>query len=204
MKEMVYRATRSNDAEILLAGKIKWHQFYIVSYGTHPCAYVRTDLSPELNDVISVHGGIPFSRNERPEFAVKGHYIGWDYMHAGDYIGEFMLDLIPESELAEYKRYTTEEILEEVKSVIDQVVALEESNGKYKIDSNTSDKVTIELGRWDVAEMLDVIQRALRADIREYCSESEEYYKRYHSCNLSADVQFYMHIKAILRAIDVC
>lgn len=43
VKAMVYRK-ESGNREILHRGEYKGHQFYIVSYQTHPCCYVKTDM----------------------------------------------------------------------------------------------------------------------------------------------------------------
>ena len=50
----------------------------------------------------------------------KGWFIGWDYAHFGDYIdcGDAALNnMFPND-----KKWTTEEIVEECKNVIDQIV----------------------------------------------------------------------------------
>ena len=50
-------------------------------------------------------------------------FIGWDYAHCGDYCGyeEYM----PESIITYGKKWTTEEIIEECKNAIDQIIDFE-------------------------------------------------------------------------------
>lgn len=56
-------------------------------------------------------------------FTRDGYYIGWDYNHYGDYsVSMALLGMLGE------KRWTTEEIFEEVVSVIKQLRECE-SNG---------------------------------------------------------------------------
>jgi len=97
----------------LLENKYKGVKFRIVSYGTHPCAYVDlpeghkyVDMEPD-NIPVNCHGGLTYK---------KGNTIGWDYGHFGDYFGgNFTLFSVA-------KRWTTLEIYTEVKNVIDQVL----------------------------------------------------------------------------------
>lgn len=46
MKQMIYTLNRKNKGEILATGTYKNFKYYVVSYGTHPCAYV--DVSNTL------------------------------------------------------------------------------------------------------------------------------------------------------------
>ena len=122
MKEMIYRPDR--EIEILDEGIIDGRQYYILSFGTHPCAYVKV-TEEELKDKagfedwdIDCHGGVTFC-SSMPTINADGTYVGWDYGHCDDYSG---MDLIyPEFCRAGGKKWTTEEILEEVKDVIRQL-----------------------------------------------------------------------------------
>lgn len=115
MKEMVYWPRRTA-REILHSGKIKGYQFYIVSYGTHPCAYVKAEVPRYQEDKIECNGGITYSGNAFKEFDVKGKYIGWDYAHCWDFAGY--------DPKMGGKIHTTEEIMEDVKKVISQLISL--------------------------------------------------------------------------------
>ena len=129
MKEMVYKNYMENGQEvieILDEGIYKDFHYAIVSYGTHPCAYVEIPKGHELYDVsdedelvdIDCHYGItyvsktglikPSNKNHR-----DGHWIGWDYAHYMDYI--FGICHCG-------KKWTTKEIFEDVKNVIEQLI----------------------------------------------------------------------------------
>lgn len=134
MKEMVYRSAIENKHQfndMLDEGTYKNFHYAIVSYGTHPCAYVEIPEGHELYDVsdedelvdIDCHCGItyvsktglirPSNKNHR-----DGHWIGWDYAHFGDYI------CLPTNfEIwNDDKKWTTKEIFEDVKNVIEQLI----------------------------------------------------------------------------------
>lgn len=123
MREMVYSANRIK--EVLHSGEYKGYKFCILNLGTHPTAYVECKLEnchhydDKRLDNIRVHGGFTY-------FGVgfwdnENNYLGWDYAHFMDYAGyEVMFPLSLRSE--ETKKWTTAEIFEEVKSVIDQLI----------------------------------------------------------------------------------
>ena len=112
MKEMIYKEDPSY--EILDQGKYNGRKYYIISYGSHPCAYVENiegyDGYDEIEE-ISVHGGVTFNGTKE-----NTHVIGWDYAHCCDYVG-----YLPNSD---GKKWTTSEIKEEVFKVIDQLEEL--------------------------------------------------------------------------------
>lgn len=135
MKEMVYRSAIENGhqfIDMLDEGVYKGFHYAIVSYGNHPCAYVEIPEGHELYGVnneyeliyIDCHGGItyvsttglikPSNENHR-----DGHWIGWDYAHACDYVGYLPVDFIMTYDL---KKWTTKEIFEDVKNVIEQLM----------------------------------------------------------------------------------
>ena len=139
MKEMIYKNSEKW-TELLHNGKYKGYNFCIYSYGIHPCAYVEIPKDHPwygkqyyedfIYDKIVCHGGLTFSdylSKENEEKGLNGKwFIGWDYAHAGDYEGYnemFGFDL-------QDKKWTTEEIFEEVKNVIDQLVALDFKEGR--------------------------------------------------------------------------
>jgi len=72
-----------------------------------------------------VHGGLTFGKVGDGNRFEKGYYwIGWDYAHAGDFSGYNLLLELKESldshELHN-KKWTTEELIEEVKKAIEQL-----------------------------------------------------------------------------------
>lgn len=132
MKEMQYQADRN--IELLNSGIYKNYNYYILSLGTHPTAYIEI---PKDNKIykkdyreidLYVHGGLTYSRNFlwiSEEKKLEGWFIGWDYAHYGDYVGYELM--FPENlRIKEEKKWTTEEILEEVKDAISQLEVLNE------------------------------------------------------------------------------
>lgn len=134
MKEMVYMPTRTDGAIILDKGNINGYAYRIVSYGTHPCAYVDIPQTSKVcdiyttfceNDEIDVHGGITYARDylfSKDFGEEQGHWIGWDYAHWDDYSGYFET-VFPFPFGG--KKWTTPEIFADVKSVIRQLKELE-------------------------------------------------------------------------------
>jgi hypothetical protein len=130
MKQMIYTLNRKNKGEILATGTYKNFKYYVVSYGTHPCAYV--DVSNTLlankdyheND-IDCHGGLTYGRDYLSAVdtgrANGKWYIGWDYDHYGDYTSNPFINMFGIYGECE-KRWTTEEIVAECKNVINQIV----------------------------------------------------------------------------------
>lgn len=131
MREMVYGEKRA--IELLSIGEYKGYLYVIVSYGSHPCAYVRVpDAHPlyergqeEVDFVLDVHGGVTYKENGlwRTNSALdfKDDYyscwIGWDYAHGGDYVPYLHND--------QGHKWTTYEIFNEVKQAIDRLRELE-------------------------------------------------------------------------------
>ena len=129
MKEMVYKTERQS-AEVLYEGTYGGYNFVIVSYGTHPCAYVEIPKTSEYYgvdydklDFINCHYGLTYA--DRLDHIYPNNdrwFIGWDYAHAGDYMG---YDVLFNFDTSKDKKWTTQEIYEEVKKVIDQIVTLD-------------------------------------------------------------------------------
>ena len=112
-------------------GTYKGKDYVIVSImGNHPCAYVQTDIDFYNQQDLTepAHCGFTFYSslshleryNELTEEQKKilcRNFVGWDYGHAGDYTYGF--------HFKDDKKWTTEEILENVKEVIDWVIIKE-------------------------------------------------------------------------------
>lgn len=126
MKEMAYQPHRCFN--ILAHGEYNGFPYWVVSRGTHPCAYVdvtaiKDALDPET---VECHGGVTFDedrlRNVWDE-AFDGfkdgerRFIGWDYAHSGDYFGG-PSELFPQE--CDH-RWRTEEIVAEIKEVIESL-----------------------------------------------------------------------------------
>lgn len=132
MKEMIYKKIRSGSipVEMLSEGTYKNYQYAIVSFGTHPCAYVKIpeghrlyyicdEFDPKIES-IRCHGGITCISTGgilkgNVENYREGHWIGWDYLHPGDYEA----NMHPLG-----RKWTTKEILDDVKNVIKQLVQM--------------------------------------------------------------------------------
>lgn len=123
MKEMIYSA--NSIQEVLHNGEYKGYKFCILNLGTHPTAYVECKIEncngyeDERLDDISVHGG--FTYFGKGFWDKESSYLGWDYAHYMDYAGYELM--YPESMRSfGKKKWTTAEIFEEVKAVIDQLI----------------------------------------------------------------------------------
>lgn len=129
MYPMIYEDHLKDKPDILVEGTFKGYQFWILSYGTHPCAYV--ELPPKhpyygkkieeyFELPLDVHGGITFARDRLWNLAKDTSIIGWDYAHCEDYM-PCLKELAPN-----LKKWTTNEIYEEIEDCINQLI--EEQN----------------------------------------------------------------------------
>ena len=94
IQEMRY--TTEKTREIIAKGETLGFEWYVVSYGTHPCCYIKIPEGhdyfgldyDDINDLfdypVHCHGGLTFSDDHLLDLE-KGWYIGWDYAHLGDY-----------------------------------------------------------------------------------------------------------------------
>lgn len=133
MEPMIYR-NPVGSRKVLFRGDVNGIEAAIVSYGSHPCAYIRVtdELEKKIKEqdeylnfanngwplydlvLANPHGGFTFY-GDLSFFDESETWVGWDYAHAGDYVFygiEF--DIYHKSE----HRWTTEEIFEEVKEVV--------------------------------------------------------------------------------------
>lgn len=115
---MVYKFQRT-EPEILAHDEYKGYEYYILSLGTYPCAYVvltkkdrlfRKDYDSSVH--IQCHGGLTYSG----DYFLNKHddskwVIGWDYAHLND-----------KTQYMSGKEWSTDEIYDEVKNVINQVI----------------------------------------------------------------------------------
>lgn len=131
IKSMVYTEKR-HEPKQLVCNEYKGYKYYILSLGTHPCAYVDVS-STKLNGVeygnieIFCHGGLTYSRKYLCTVEYQGWFIGWDYAHFGDFFGADSIFWSPNA-----KKWTTEEIIEECKDVIEQIIELEKITNERK------------------------------------------------------------------------
>lgn len=124
IKPMIYQVNRKEPPEILVSDSYKGLDYYILDLGTHPCAYVEV-ADTKINNIdypnidLECHGGLTYSASRLIGIDKIGWYIGWDYSHYGDYLGYERL--FPELLPSGGKRWTTEEIILECKSVISEI-----------------------------------------------------------------------------------
>lgn len=123
------------------AGEINGYEYAILNYGYNPAAYVNIPDGHSLRGnrklietSIRCHGGVTFLENFRSPvtkskyphlydlFGGKALVVGWDYAHLGDYMPSLMGAEI------RGKMWRTEEIMAEVKNVINQLKLLEGNN----------------------------------------------------------------------------
>ncbi len=112
--------------DLLLSGSYDGYEFWILDLHSHPTAYVRVPkghpcyrkrfMKDDEIDCIGCHGGITYSEDRLHvvDRELKGWFIGWDYAHWGDHLGWETFDEFG-------KRWTTEEIFDDVKDVIRQL-----------------------------------------------------------------------------------
>lgn len=109
-------------SELLENGIYKDYEWLIISYKTHPCAYIISNGNDSIYDkhydeiyFVDVHGGLTYS-----EWGLGDHVnddkwvIGWDYAHYGDYL--------PYSPSETDKKWTTEEIYSHIKNAIEDII----------------------------------------------------------------------------------
>lgn len=134
IKEMGYKDRNPIDSfdkpsqyEILCQSWYKGYKVLIISYFTHPCAYIGLPSGHlyELVDYdyvrhIDCHGGITYGGDHHlivKELQDSGWFLGWDYAHGGDWCGSCS---IPGD-----KKWTTMEIINECMSVVDQLIEIQ-------------------------------------------------------------------------------
>lgn len=133
MKEMIYK--KDSERCLLYNNIYKGFHYYIISYGTHPCAYIEIPIKSFLygkgyieiedNYDINVHGGLTYAsdylRISDNTIMENSWFIGWDYAHISDYDGSYdEYGILNDGT----KKWTTEEINEECKNVIEQIINL--------------------------------------------------------------------------------
>ena len=89
IKEMVYKPKK--ELELLAEGEHNGYEYFVLSFGTHPCAYIKLhdDDSADKAENLDVHGGVTYNRDylRLNDERIEGKIIGWDYAHWNDYMG---------------------------------------------------------------------------------------------------------------------
>jgi hypothetical protein len=138
MQEMVYQNKwlTLDQAIILAEGSYKGYEYFVVSYGIHPCAYIalregqpfyKARLCEDVD--VNCHGGCTFVEwGYKHLFNETYKVIGWDYGHCGDFSGIYL----KYNSFRDSKKWTTQEMIEECEHVIDQLYFLEHPELYYK------------------------------------------------------------------------
>ena len=178
--------------KMLAQGLYKGVPFWVISRGTHPCAYVEaTKFGKFDSKEIRCHGGITYDEcfldevydKESPGFVEgAGRFIGWDYAHGSDYFGAF--EAI-RCDGFRGKKWTVEEIIEDAHEVIDwlcDIPATESDDSSIPIEDRT------EL----IKEFFTDIIRGAEDDIREEAFENidDELLKKYNPINVAKLLNF--------------
>lgn len=125
MKDL-YSMTEHN--YIVEEGEIDDFKYCIISTGDHPCAYVGMKGLFEkygydrLYENVEVHGGITFDSETSwvTKLDENLEWVGWDYAHVGDYLACMSRHLEwYKDDLKEARKYTYEEIMSDIKKVVD-------------------------------------------------------------------------------------
>ena len=111
--------------------------YMVVTFGSHPCAYVavderhplhgvRYDGNYDLFDEIEVHGGVTFT-DRKPCFCEESNlwWIGWDYNHYRDYNARMMRDFPGYGMFEPLRKWTLHEILMDVESAARKLKEME-------------------------------------------------------------------------------
>lgn len=118
--EMVYHKERKT--EVLARNIYKGCKYAVVNLGTHPSAYISMPYDhpyQKEDDMfqidIPVHGGCTYIGEVVDWVGLPGKVVGWDYGHAGDYVGYNTND-------SEGRKWSTEEMIEECHKAIDKLI----------------------------------------------------------------------------------
>ena len=126
--QQLYDITLKNP-ERVADGLYRGFHFYVLTMGSHPCAYVdvtETELNGKDYESIEIecHYGLTYSRGYLNTVDKKGWFIGWDYAHYNDFLA-FNYRLAKEyGEPYRAHKYRLTEIVKECANVIDQIIDL--------------------------------------------------------------------------------
>lgn len=128
------------ERKIIKSGCYKKHNFWIITNGAYPCAYVELLKKDKFYNKtvkgkydkipIDVHGGLTYAQTYLQMCVTHSAVIGWDYAHPNDYIyyPDRIFLFFCGDEFG--KKWTIKEIMTDIKSVINQT--LEKKNVSAK------------------------------------------------------------------------
>lgn len=138
--EMEYGYEMGKEKKVLAEGEFKKYPFKIISYGTHPCAYIGLTKKSRFyrekyeNIDLPVHGGLTFG-GTLPWLDRGFYWIGWDYSHLYDFTGIHLnpaLTKYSEYFIKNKKRWTVKEMLQEVEEAIRKLDRMEKNKERKK------------------------------------------------------------------------
>ena len=110
-----------NKPDIVYHNVINGRNVFIIYLGSHPCAYIESiydyyndDNQPDVHGGLSFYNTLTHWNDVFPCFKqeFEKEYIGWDYGHYEDYIA------LKHCQFIDGKKYTTDEIIEEIINAI--------------------------------------------------------------------------------------
>lgn len=135
MVEMEYNFNKREESVLLDKGTYNNHDYIIMNVRhDHPCCYIAIPNGNKFHEVnyndipLDCHGGLTYGSHYSPESGKEDSnwYIGWDYAHLGDHtaLGEKFGYGLEEPG----HRYSTKELLCNVRVAIDELIKLENNN----------------------------------------------------------------------------
>ena len=129
---------RMHPPELLYNDIWEGMHYYIVSMGTHPCAYIEIPLNnqlikmPELlafeylagNEISYRENYLRTSEGTIMDSTDHSLFIGWDHAHSTDYVGFMESELSSLFDYSDLHKWTTEEMIEECKRAIDDLLGI--------------------------------------------------------------------------------
>jgi len=124
--------TQKPKREIVFKSNYFGYDFIVISYGTHPCGYVRIPEDSkifnwtleEIKKHVRTHGGVNFFQSlGHIDKTLRGtRYIGWSYDLADDYNAHYAQ--YEGYEEYNFKKHSVAEIIIDCKKVILQLLTL--------------------------------------------------------------------------------
>lgn len=156
MKQMVY--TERHPHEVLHSGEYRGYKFAITSLGSHPCAYIENkmgayDQEDEKVYGLGTHSDVTYCGECLWDEEDKTNWIGWAYNLYTDYACTRVFT-------REGKKWTTEEIYEEVKEVIDNAEWQREEREEREAEEKALEEAAVAPIKEILNRMFQIIGRS--------------------------------------------